>query len=1138
MVSMSGGTVDVIALDRQRRLYAFTVGNVRYATSCNARLLGQYEQATWGHHLFTDTNLFIRKDGAQLPVNIVQRHGNKKYALALIIVPQSRFGDPYLNDGTLIPRTTCSINWTAVRELFHHGGGWLNVTNDSNGAHCNILPACCRDRSYSDNVSECKNMYTWIPKLNATILSKKGGSNVSNITDISTGKGGSMDLDACAKPSGNGGSNYSCSNRTTYAPHCFVDLSDDPFGNRVEKIKLTCNITVLLDGDNNSCREVISTITDTDATGYHHKPGRARGICLATFPKVANTTSWCSPDPLIHQEWDSTIGFQGEGPTCRWCGRILECHEPGRIMMCCPAMTEVRPVIFHGTENKSVVDRIFMISSVMSGFATILSDGCTVVDSSGTEHSTMAAFRSAHKIFDKYTFKHCEGTIAGDDVHTTARCHCVATICQQLRRLHQEPRYDACTITRILDRHIATRDPSLPCTHDVDGPMGMSGWADLSAGRQPDRLALTLSAASKGYQEVLRTMIDTGTSDSDIARLIVARKYLLEAIDHEIALRPDKLSWRTQQQLSFAQLLLQDVCHVRTRGTNSAALVQMMCRGVLRHLELMLRAARKKPNDDMTKDVVHCIDMERRKECSELHISLCEYIFGGACSTLPHAFMQKAHDTLYGVRAEMPVDATGATDHGYGTLAHKAAADTDGIIAAARKKYFGAAIGPAWKNNHQDTWRQMIHCMVSAKLIPGPILRTSEEIARDSRHLAAASAGTADTISSVRSTPNGDGACSPINMMTSAAVNGPVSHAAVVTEAKQTYLGRNKDMLLKLQRTDTVLASDNTLKEDRLRRNNEQMDSNTTTMLLVKQNLWLRLQQQLLLGQQPKSSPDSVQPNLVRATFEAATRAELQPNTYHDQGSQWIESRRAAASNADPPGDVDHPWRSCSCEEHSWHCDTKGMPLFFVCNLLVYADTPLTGQQWEQQRCIDFHGLMMVSILDILCYADAHGEQRVYKKADFFDDMKALRAYTLIEEPARLTVDDTDAQATFERKRRITNAKAKTAAYKTALAKHQAAQQNSVRKRLRQELFTREFESRRRNAATARASAPRTVSHDRSDYLHTAAGSTAPLHCVDSLLLEVTASSSSKLDPGGSDQRINSGGRSLPYSGPAKSPRT
>jgi hypothetical protein len=74
VVSMSGGTINAIALDRQRHLYAFTVGNVRYATSCNSRLLGQYEQATWGHHLFTDTNLLIRRDGAQLPVTIEQRH--------------------------------------------------------------------------------------------------------------------------------------------------------------------------------------------------------------------------------------------------------------------------------------------------------------------------------------------------------------------------------------------------------------------------------------------------------------------------------------------------------------------------------------------------------------------------------------------------------------------------------------------------------------------------------------------------------------------------------------------------------------------------------------------------------------------------------------------------------------------------------------------------------------------------------------------------------------------------------------------------------------------------------------------------------------------------------------------------------
>jgi hypothetical protein len=938
VVSMSGGTINVIALDRQRHLYAFMVGNVRYATSCNSRPLGQYEQATWGHHLFTDTNLLIRRDGAQLPVTIEQRHGNSKIALALIIVPQSRYGDPYLNDATLIPSATCSINWTAVRDLFHHGGGWLNVTEDSNGAHCNILPACCRNGRNRSRVSECKSTSTrsWIPDPGATMLSKKGGSNESNVNGVPTGKGGSMDLDACGKPSGNGGSSYSSSRGTAYAPYCFVDMSDDTFGNHVEKIRLS----VFLDDDNNSCRETVSTITDTDGTGYRHRTDMAHGTCLATFPRVTNTTS---------------------------CGAV---H--------------------------------------------------------------------------------------------------------------------------------------------------------------------TLSFIKIGTHEVLNTMIDTGTSDSDVARLIVARKYLLEAIDLEIALRPDdKLSWQAQQRLTYIQLLLQDVCRVRARGTNSAALVQVMCRGVLRHLELTLRAARKRPNDGEAKDVIHGDDIERRKECSELHISLCEHIFGGACATLPHAFMQRAHDTLYGVRAEMPVGAAVATDHGYGTLANSAATDTVGVIAAARKKYFGAAIGPAWKNSDQDTWRQMTHSMVSAKLIPGPVLRTSEEIAHDSRRLAVATDGAANTVSSVRATPNSGGACSPIQMVTSAVIDEPTPHAVGKATTKQTYLGHNEEMLMKLQRTDTMLAGATTQKGDRLCRNHEQMDSSTTTMLLVKQNLWLRLQQQLLLDQQPKNRPDPVQPDLVRATYEAATRAELQPGTYHDQGSQWIESRRA-----DPPGDVDHPWHSCSCEEHNWHCDTKGKLLFFVCNLLVYADTPLTGQQWEQQRCIDFHGLMMVSILDILCYADVHGVRRVYRKADFFDDMKALRAYTLTEEPARLTVDDTDAHATFERKRRITNAKAKTAAYKTALAKHQAAQQANVRKRLRQELFTREFERRMRNAATLRASTPRTASHNRGNRLHAAAGSTTPLQCVDSLLLEITGSSTSKLDPGGSDQRINSGGRSLPHNGPAKSPRT
>jgi hypothetical protein len=50
---------------------------------------------------------------------------------------------------------------------------------------------------------------------------------------------------------------------------------------------------------------------------------------------------------------------------------------------------------------------------------------------------------------------------------------------------------------------------------------------------------------------------------------------------------------------------------------------------------------------------------------------------------------------------------------------------------------------------------------------------------------------------------------------------------------------------------------------------------------------------------------------------------------------------------------------------------------------------------------------------------------------------------------------------------------------------------------LRQELSTRKFERRRRNAATLRASTPRTASHDRGNRLHAAAGSITPLQCVD-----------------------------------------
>jgi hypothetical protein len=50
-------------------------------------------------------------------------------------------------------------------------------------------------------------------------------------------------------------------------------------------------------------------------------------------------------------------------------------------MMYCPATITMQPVTFLGITPVSMVDRIFMISSVVSGFATILRDGCSVIDS-------------------------------------------------------------------------------------------------------------------------------------------------------------------------------------------------------------------------------------------------------------------------------------------------------------------------------------------------------------------------------------------------------------------------------------------------------------------------------------------------------------------------------------------------------------------------------------------------------------------------------------------------------------------------------------------------------------------------------------------------------------------------------------
>jgi hypothetical protein len=122
---------------------------------------------------------------------------------------------------------------------------------------------------------------------------------------------------------------------------------------------------------------------------------------------------------------------------------------------------------------------------------------------------------------------------------------------------------------------------------------------------------------------------------------------------------------------------------------------------------------------------------------------------------------------------------------------------------------------------------------------------------------------------------------------------------------------------------------------------------------------------------------------------------------FRDQGSQWIAEQQAAAAKANPKDGIEHNWQSCSCLGHNWHCDQKGKPMFFACNILVSMNTPLNGQMWAHQRCIDFHGLMLMNILDRLSYTGARGEQRIYRKSDFFVDMKAQRAYAVVRPPRR-----------------------------------------------------------------------------------------------------------------------------------------
>jgi hypothetical protein len=145
----------------------------------------------------------------------------------------------------------------------------------------------------------------------------------------------------------------------------------------------------------------------------------------------------------------------------------------------------------------------------------------------------------------------------------------------------------------------------------------------LSDSRQNEQVALTISAASDGYRKVLNTMADVGPSGVDTADLVMAKDCLVdEAIDLEIAERSDdKLPWQAQQRLTYIKLLVHDLCQVRA-CPDIASLVQEMCRGVVRHLKLTLRVARKMKGDGVTCEGTRECDIEGRAECSELHMSI------------------------------------------------------------------------------------------------------------------------------------------------------------------------------------------------------------------------------------------------------------------------------------------------------------------------------------------------------------------------------------------------------------------------------------------------------------------------------------------------------------------------------------
>ena len=720
LVSVAAGTVDLVAIDHLGRPYAFSLHDVRFSPKCTARVVSTFQQAGDGHHVFTDSKHFVRKDETELPFLVT----NYMPVLHAVIVPPRQYGDPVLLNHSGLPVVMNDINWTAVRTLLKKGGGLLDLT-EGNGTHRRMHPVI----------------------------------NVSTVTNTSTG------LDGVA-------ANISVSTPTTgVLQHSlspgnkrFPATKNDPNGCS----SLTANRrTHCADGDD--LETTAYAFTDVRGLAQFHRKSEQcplahsaqergkqsdKSAIDGTCPSptsVIDLAPWRRSHPWIGKEFDSTLGYPGEGPSCACVG--TECHLPGRIMMCCPAGVRMQPAMFFEMAPVSLVDRVFMISPTTSGFATIVDDGCSVIDSAGQVHQSVDAFRSKYKVNEKYVFKHCEGQHAGKNIRDTAVCQCQATLhhmCMLLQRL-KEPSYDAQEVQRILTRHIdakvgaphtghgayAASAPSspgkdTPTRGDTTCPTSFvawdAQWADLSHAHIRSLLPVMPAAvASECYNDLLRYR-DSGSISCGLSGLHeavaqfarttdaidFAKACLVDAIDFEIALRnDDMLSWQAQQHVMYIELLIGDVCKVR-EVTACASLVQEMCRGIVRHLELILRSARLQDSLLSQRKKSACprvrsssggsmgswdmmlnnssLDHDHAtSECLALHLAICNLLFGGACVSLPEQFKQRAHDALYGIHHELPVGQSSAEQNGRGTLADLAASKATGYVAIARRKYFDSS---------------------------------------------------------------------------------------------------------------------------------------------------------------------------------------------------------------------------------------------------------------------------------------------------------------------------------------------------------------------------------------------------------------------------------------------------------------